>query len=89
MTINHDNIYTMLRTKVPPFEFNEEVVNVFTDMIERSVPGYSLTLPLIGLIARRYTQANSTCYDLGCSLGADYIGHASSYRATQLPDREC
>ena len=70
MSINHDNIYTMLRTKVPPFEFNQEVVNVFTDMIERSVPGYSLTLPLIGLIARRYAQADSTCYDLGCSLGA-------------------
>ena len=70
MSINHDNIYTMLRTKVPPFEFNEEVVNVFTDMIERSVPGYSLTLPLIGLIAKRYAQAESSCYDLGCSLGA-------------------
>ncbi len=70
MSINHDNIYAMLRTKVPPFEFNEEVVDVFTDMIERSVPGYSLTLPLIGLIARRYAQANSNCYDLGCSLGA-------------------
>lgn len=70
MPINHDNIYAMLRTKVPPFEFDEAVVNVFTDMIERSVPGYSLTLPLIGLIAQRYAQANSNCYDLGCSLGA-------------------
>ena len=70
MSINHDNIYTLLRTKVPPFEFDEEVVNVFTDMIERSVPGYSLTLPLIGLIAKRYAQPDSNCYDLGCSLGA-------------------
>ncbi len=70
MSINYDNIYTMLRTKVPPFAFNEEVVAVFSDMIQRSVPGYALTLPLIGLIAQRYAQADSTCYDLGCSLGA-------------------
>ena len=73
MSINYDNIYALLRTKVPPFEFNEEVVSVFTDMIERSVPGYSLTLPLIGLIAQRYAQPNSNCYDLGCSLGASTL----------------
>ncbi len=73
MSINYDNIYALLRTKVPPFEFNEEVVNVFADMIQRSVPGYSLTLPLIGLIAQRYAQPGSNCYDLGCSLGASTL----------------
>lgn len=70
MSINYDNIYALLRTKVPPFEFNEEVVSVFPDMIQRSVPGYSLTLPLIGLIAQRCAQPDSNLYDLGCSLGA-------------------
>ena len=73
MTINYDNIYALLRTKVPPFEFNEEVVTVFPDMIQRSVPGYSLTLPLIGLIAQRYAKADSNLYDLGCSLGASTL----------------
>lgn len=39
-------------------------------MISRSVPGYELIVPMIGLLARRYAQAGSNIYDLGCSLGA-------------------
>ena len=53
-----DNIYANQR-EAKPFVFNEEVVAVFPDMIDRSVPGYSLTLPLIGLMAARYVQAGS------------------------------
>ena len=52
------------------FVFDDRVVRVFPDMIKRSVPGYSLVVPMIGLLARRYAQANSNLYDLGCSLGA-------------------
>lgn len=65
-----DTIYTIAQTKVAPFEFDEAVVAVFPDMIARSVPGYTLLLPLIGQIASRYAQPHSRCYDLGCSLGA-------------------
>lgn len=68
----NDDIYSKKRT-VTPFKFDEEVVRVFPDMIGRSVPGYDLTLPLIGLIAERYAQTNSNIYDLGCSLGAASI----------------
>ena len=68
--ISQDTIYANEKTKVAPFEFDEEVVAVFPDMIERSVPGYTLLLPLIGQIASRYAQSDSRCYDLGCSLGA-------------------
>ncbi|MCP4416639.1 MAG: carboxy-S-adenosyl-L-methionine synthase CmoA [Chloroflexi bacterium] len=66
----HDELYIVPRTKIAPFEFDEEVVAVFPDMIDRSVPGYRLLLPLIGQIANRYAQPHSNCYDLGCSLGA-------------------
>ena len=52
------------------FVFDDRVVQVFPDMIKRSVPGYSLVVPMIGLLARRYAQAGSNLYDLGCSLGA-------------------
>ena len=52
------------------FVFDERVVRVFPDMINRSVPGYGLIIPMIGLLARRYAQAGSSIYDLGCSLGA-------------------
>lgn len=39
-------------------------------MIQRSVPGYHTIIAAIGLLAKRYAQPNSRCYDLGCSLGA-------------------
>ncbi len=65
-----DAIYAVKRGRIAPFEFDEEVVAVFPDMIARSVPGYTLLLPLIGQIASRYAQPHSRCYDLGCSLGA-------------------
>lgn len=67
---NHDEIYAAPKGPVYPFRFDENVVQVFPDMINRSVPGYSLTLPLIGLIAARYAQPYSHIYDLGSSLGA-------------------
>lgn len=65
-----DSLYATRKNKVAPFEFDEEVVAVFPDMIERSVPGYTLLLPLIGQLGSRYAQPHSRCYDLGCSLGA-------------------
>lgn len=68
----NDNIYANKQT-VSPFKFDEAVVRVFPDMIGRSVPGYDLTLPLIGIIAERYARPNSNIYDLGCSLGAASI----------------
>jgi tRNA (cmo5U34)-methyltransferase len=52
------------------FQFDEQVVRVFPDMISRSVPGYELIIPMIGMLARRHAVADSNVYDLGCSLGA-------------------
>ncbi len=54
---------------VADFVFDERVAAVFTDMINRSVPGYGTILTMIGTLAGRYVQADSLCYDLGCSLG--------------------
>jgi tRNA (cmo5U34)-methyltransferase len=65
-----DTLYATEKKVLAPFEFDENVVAVFPDMIARSVPGYALLLPLIGQIASRYAQPHSRCYDLGCSLGA-------------------
>ena len=65
-----DAIYVKPHSHLVDFEFNESVVNVFPDMIRRSVPGYSTLIPMIGLLAEEFTQPNSQCYDLGCSLGA-------------------
>lgn len=63
------------------FAFDERVVRVFPDMINRSVPGYALVVPLTALLARRYAQEGSRLYDLGCSLGAVTLALAGSIRA--------
>lgn len=65
-----DNLYEHSHQAVGDFVFDERVVRVFPDMINRSVPGYTLVLQMIGILARRYVQQDSHVYDLGCSLGA-------------------
>ncbi|MDY7026239.1 MAG: carboxy-S-adenosyl-L-methionine synthase CmoA [Pseudomonadota bacterium] len=55
---------------IEPFRFNDAVVQVFPDMIQRSVPGYGAMLELLTSLSSQYLQENTTCYDLGCSLGA-------------------
>ncbi|MDA1369154.1 MAG: carboxy-S-adenosyl-L-methionine synthase CmoA [Proteobacteria bacterium] len=51
------------------FVFDENVAEVFEDMINRSVPGYSTIIAMIGVLAERHYQQDSVLYDLGCSLG--------------------
>lgn len=64
------------------FVFDDRVVSVFPDMINRSVPGYGLVVPMIGLLARRYAQPDSNLYDLGCSLGAVSLAMRESVRVS-------
>jgi tRNA (cmo5U34)-methyltransferase len=66
---NKDNIYVHEQPHVD-FVFDDKVASVFTDMINRSVPGYATIVSMIGTLAENYAQAGSQCYDLGCSLGA-------------------
>jgi tRNA (cmo5U34)-methyltransferase len=65
-----DTIYADALKTITDFQFDEKVAAVFPDMIKRSVPGYTTILSMIGDMSERYAQANSHCYDLGCSLGA-------------------
>ncbi len=65
-----DNLFSSPLGNVPAFAFDQSVVDVFPDMISRSVPGYETILAHTGELADRFVQANTNCYDLGCSLGA-------------------
>lgn len=65
-----DDIFANPLGEVARFRFDQSVVDVFPDMIQRSVPGYSTIIAMIGTLAERFAQANSRCYDLGCSTGA-------------------
>ena len=55
------------------FTFDEQVATVFDDMINRSVPGYSAIIDMVGQLAHRYCKNGSIIYDLGCSLGASSL----------------
>ena len=78
-----DAIYSSPLGQVSDFRFDENVAEVFPDMIQRSVPGYSTIVDAIGQMAGRYVQAGTQLYDLGCSLGA--VSLAAS-RYIQVPD---
>ena len=65
-----DNIYSKPLAQVGGFTFDEQVVQVFPDMIKRSVPGYEKIINSIAMITNRCALENSNLYDLGCSLGA-------------------
>ena len=65
-----DLIYSSKHSQVKDFTFDAQVVEVFPDMISRSVPGYNTIIDTIGRLSKRYVTDNSTIYDLGCSLGA-------------------
>jgi tRNA (cmo5U34)-methyltransferase len=65
-----DTLYANPLAQVSQFAFDQTVVDVFPDMIKRSVPGYATIINMIGNLAERYAQPQSHCYDLGCSLGA-------------------
>ncbi len=65
-----DSLYSQPLGQISSFTFDDQVANVFPDMISRSVPGYQTMITAIGLLAGRFATQNSVCYDLGCSLGA-------------------
>lgn len=66
----HDNIFAVPRAKLGDFTFDDTVANVFPDMIQRSVPGYSNIVQAIGMLTEKHSIPNTNMYDLGCSLGA-------------------
>ncbi|MWP48788.1 MULTISPECIES: carboxy-S-adenosyl-L-methionine synthase CmoA [unclassified Gilliamella] len=70
MDIKKDQLFSVPIEKLGDWTFDEKVAEVFPDMVQRSVPGYSNIISMIGMLAKRFVQPNSMIYDLGCSLGA-------------------
>lgn len=69
-----DRVFRDPRNQIVDFVFDDEVAEVFPDMIRRSVPGYETIIPITGLLAARHLHElpmdHPRVYDLGCSLGA-------------------
>jgi tRNA (cmo5U34)-methyltransferase len=78
-----DAIYATALDNIGDFRFDEQVVKVFPDMIKRSVPGYSTIIAMTGVMAQRYAQPHSRCYDLGCSLLASTLSMRQQLQNSQ------
>jgi len=78
-----DEIYKD-KVDISKFTFDQKVVDVFDDMVLRSVPGYKQMIELIGLAGRTYPVINSNAYDLGCSTGAATLSIASNLKSESV-----
>jgi len=66
--IKKDKIFSV-PGKTQPFEFNDEVAQVFDDMLVRSIPCYQqVQMQILSLIKTLKLDVKSV-YDLGCSTG--------------------
>lgn len=71
--MSKDTLFSAPIEKLGDFTFDESVAEVFPDMIQRSVPGYSNIITAIGMLASRFVADQSNVYDLGCSRGAGIL----------------
>ncbi len=67
--MSKDKIFSDPREQVAPFEFNEQVAEVFDDMLSRSVPLYRESIRRQAELTERFYQSGTRIYDLGCSNG--------------------
>jgi len=63
-----DEIFSK-KQKVISFDFKKKTVEVFDDMLYRSVPFYVEIQRMIGEITRDFARKGTNIYDLGCSTG--------------------
>lgn len=55
------------------FVFNERVVEVFDDMLDRSVPFYRAVIEASAQLLDRYLHPEEPVYDLGCATGTTLL----------------
>jgi len=55
------------------FTFNDQVADVFDDMVDRSVPLYNTVIDAIAQLLNAKDQTRLTVYDLGCSTGTTLL----------------
>lgn len=79
-----DTLFSAPIEKLGDFTFDESVAEVFPDMIQRSVPGYSNIITAIGMLAERFVTDASNVYDLGCSRGAGILSIRRNIKAKNV-----
>lgn len=68
-----DAVFADPKLQVSDFEFNASVVNVFDDMVVRSVPFYLEMQRMVAELSADFVQKGTRIYDLGCSTGTTMV----------------
>lgn len=68
-----DQVFDAATPRIADFKFGEQVVSVFDDMVDRSVPFYREMQRMIAEIAGDYAAPGTNVYDLGCSTGTTLL----------------
>ena len=72
MSSNSDRLYRV--DSVPEdFDFNERVVEVFDDMLDRSIPFYHEVIKATALLLSLHLKTGDTVCDLGCATGTPLL----------------
>ncbi len=72
--MSEDKVFNEEIKNASDFKFGTKVVNVFDDMVNRSVPFYGEMQRMIAELAADRAQQGTYVYDLGCSTGTTMIG---------------
>lgn len=80
--MTRDRVFATKRRQIQPFSFNREVVEVFEDMLVRSVPLYRESIRRQAELAWRFYQPGTRIYDLGCSHGNFGVRLQALFRQT-------
>lgn len=86
-TRDRDSLFAAPLGEIEAFRFNQAVVDVFPDMLRRSVPGYEAIIRQSALLAGRHVQPGTRLYDLGSSLGATALSMQDAL--LQLDPAQC
>ncbi|WWO97092.1 MAG: carboxy-S-adenosyl-L-methionine synthase CmoA [Candidatus Dasytiphilus stammeri] len=84
MCFYQDKLFMFPLFNFNQWNFDQHVADVFPDMINRSVPGYSLINSMIGKFSQYFITSNTSIYDLGCS-----YGHITSSIVNNIKATDC
>lgn len=82
--MNKDTVFLNPKYDVSSFEFNQDVADVFDDMVSRSVPYYTQLQQQIIAIASSFLKPNGIIYDFGASTGTTLYNLHKAYSQLNL-----
>ena len=84
LQLSRDKVYQTRLDQIKQFRFDENVANVFDDMISRSVPRYSEVQSATVKLAQKLCPSKGKIVDLGCSTGTTLFAVAEACPEVEL-----